>query len=69
MYERACERIAADEEEEYPARAVVLVTLERVLPVVSPGYAHVSDEAEMRARYRGLREERERAFEAHLEGR
>ncbi|MDX1576998.1 MAG: pyridoxamine 5'-phosphate oxidase family protein, partial [Gemmatimonadota bacterium] len=60
VYDAACARIAADEGEEYPARAVVLVEVRRALPLISPGYAHVEDEASMRALWRERRAELER---------
>jgi hypothetical protein len=63
VYREATERIARDEGVRYPARAVVLVEVERALPVVSPGYAHVPDEWAMRA----LWVERHRALDADFE--
>ena len=68
VYDAACRRIADDEGQEYPCDAVVLIAVDRILPVVSPGYAHVSSETEMREMYRTLRAERERAFDEHLAG-
>ncbi len=66
VYETAVRRIAEEEGAAYPARAVVLVAVERAAPLTSPGYAHVPSEEEMRAMWKERRAELERAFEAHL---
>ena len=48
VFDAACRRIAEDEGEDYPAEAVTLIRVERALPVISPGYAHLPDESAMR---------------------
>ena len=66
IHRSAAERIAREEGAGYPVEAVVLIAVERALPVVSPGHAHVEDETVMRGLYRARREERDAAFERHI---
>jgi predicted pyridoxine 5'-phosphate oxidase superfamily flavin-nucleotide-binding protein len=65
----ACERVLGEEGADYPVECVVLVRVERAEPVVSPGYAHVTDEQAMRAAWRERRAALDAAFERHLETR
>ncbi len=67
VYQDATARIAADEGDAYPVHAVVLIEVERALPLVSPGYWHVTDEHEMRRMWKERRAELDAAFERHLE--
>ncbi len=57
-----------NEGESYPANAVVMISVERVPSVISPGHAYVADETEIRMEQKTLRAASEAAFEAHLEG-
>lgn len=66
IYEAATNRIAEDEGTSYPAECVVLIEVERALPVTSPGYAHVDGEREMRTLWKARRHELEQAFERRL---
>ncbi len=67
VYETATRRITADEGDAYPIHAVVLIEVERALPLVSPGYRHVADEHEMRETWKERRAELDTAFERHLD--
>jgi hypothetical protein len=69
VYQGATQRVFREEGAEYPVEAVVLVAIERIAPLVSPGYWHVSDEWEMRATWRERRAQLDAAFEAHLRAR
>lgn len=69
VYERATARIAEEEGEDYSAQAVVLVEVERALPLISPGYRHVSDELEMREMWKARRTKLDRDYEAYVDRR
>jgi hypothetical protein len=45
---------------------VVVLELERALPLWSPGYAHIEDEWAMRQFWRERRATLDREFEAHI---
>ncbi len=63
----ALERRISDEEgHEYAADGVVLLPVERALPVTSPGYAHVQDEWEMRAMWKDRRRVLDLEYETWL---
>lgn len=66
IYRRATAQVAREEGVEYPVASVVLLEVERALPVVSPGYAHVATEAEMRDAWKKKRVTLDAEFEAHL---
>ena len=66
VYREALARIAAEGGGGYRVEAVVLVAVERALPVVSPGYAHVPDERAMRAQWRVRRGTLDAEFDAYL---
>jgi len=66
LFDEACRRVFAAEAARYPVAAVVLLHLERAAPLVSPGYAHVRDEAGMRAVWRERRAALDQEFEAFL---
>jgi predicted pyridoxine 5'-phosphate oxidase superfamily flavin-nucleotide-binding protein len=66
VYRRATEQIFGEEGETYPVEAVVLVSLTRIQPVVSPGYWHAPDEWAMRAQWKERRPPMDAAFEAHV---
>lgn len=62
----AAQRVFDEEGTTYPVHAVVVVAVERVEALVSPGYAHVADEVAMRAHWKRRRPPLDRAFERHL---
>lgn len=64
--ERAIRRIFQEEQARYPVHAVVLIEVERALPLLSPGYWVVEDEHAMRAMWRERRRTMDAAFEAHI---
>jgi len=66
VYREAMARLAAEGSVPYPAHAVVLVRVERVLSIASPAYERVADEAAMRAQWRERRAGLEAEFEQHL---
>lgn len=59
-------RVFAEDGATYDARATVVLEVERALPLVSPGYANVPDEREMRAAWVKRRAALDAAFEEHL---
>jgi predicted pyridoxine 5'-phosphate oxidase superfamily flavin-nucleotide-binding protein len=69
VYRRATEQIFREEGATYEVHAVVLIAVERALPLVSPGYEHVKDEWEMRTVWKLRRTELESEFEAHIKKR
>lgn len=69
VYRRAIDRVFREEGGEYPVAAVVLVEVERAIPLVSPGYRHVNDEWAMRAHWRDRRARLDAAFEEHIRAR
>lgn len=66
VYERATGIIFTDEGTTYPVQAVVLIAVERALPLLSPGYWHVEDENVMRAMWKERRVGLDAEFEAHV---
>ena len=66
VYREAIRRHFPEEAKSYEIQAVVLVEVERALPVVSPGYELVAGELAMRGLWRRRRAELDAAFEAHL---
>lgn len=66
VYRRATGIVFAEEGTTYPVECVVLVAVERALPLLSPGYWHVTDEAAMRALWKARREVLDAEFEAHI---
>ena len=69
VYAEAVARIEREEGTTYPVETVVLIAVERALPVVSPGYDHIEDERAMRSLWKGRRRELDAEFEKHLERR
>jgi predicted pyridoxine 5'-phosphate oxidase superfamily flavin-nucleotide-binding protein len=69
VYRGAVERITREEGAAYPVRAVVLIAVERALPIHSPGYDHVPDERAMRALWKERRAELDGAFERRMDAR
>jgi predicted pyridoxine 5'-phosphate oxidase superfamily flavin-nucleotide-binding protein len=66
VYREATRRIYGDEGVTSAVHAVVLIGVERALPLVSPGYEHVADEWAMREQWRERRRELDAAFEDHI---
>ena len=66
IYADATRRVFAQEGNKYPVAAVVLVAVERALPLFSPGYMHIADEASMRTTWRERRRELDDEFEQYL---
>ena len=66
VFEQATRRVFAEEGASYPVETVVRVAVERALPLVSPGYLHVADEATMREMWRERRAALDREFDAYL---
>ena len=66
VFNRAMKRVFAEEQASYPVACVVLIDVERAEPVVSPGYMHVTSEAEMRAAWKVRRAALDVVFEEHV---
>ena len=66
VYGEASGRVFAEEGTTYPVEAVVLISVERVEPLISPGYWTVTDETAMRGLWRQRRGALDREFEAFL---
>lgn len=66
VYREATNRIFQEEGAEYPVHGVVLIAIERALPLVSPGYQYYSDEWEMRKEWKERRSQLDKEFEEHI---
>lgn len=66
IYTQATKRIFSEEKASYPVNAVVLIKVERALPVISPGYVHIKSEQEMRKMWKERRATMESEFEKHI---
>ena len=66
VFRDAVARIGREEGAVYPIQAVVLIEVERALPLLSPGYDHVPDEWAMREQWRARRAALDREFEEHI---
>lgn len=66
VYRRATEIIFAEEQHRYPVECVVLLAIERALPLLSPGYWHMEDEAAMRTMWKERRAALDAEFERHI---
>jgi predicted pyridoxine 5'-phosphate oxidase superfamily flavin-nucleotide-binding protein len=66
VFRDAVERITREEGTMYSIECVVLLAVERALPLVSPGYEHVPDEWRMRSMWRERRRVLDGEFERHL---
>jgi predicted pyridoxine 5'-phosphate oxidase superfamily flavin-nucleotide-binding protein len=66
VFEEAMRRVQGQAQAPYPVSAVILLTVERAAPLVSPGYWAVSDERAMRELWRERRNALDREFEAYL---
>jgi predicted pyridoxine 5'-phosphate oxidase superfamily flavin-nucleotide-binding protein len=69
VYEQGLQRVFQGEPPTYEVHAVILIRIERALPLESPGYQLIEDEFAMRASWRTRRESLEQEFEAHIERR
>ncbi len=65
VFEDAMRRVHSVEQP-YPVAAVILLALERVAALVSPGYWRVADEQAMRVLWRERRTALDQEFEAYL---
>ncbi|HJU74125.1 MAG TPA: pyridoxamine 5'-phosphate oxidase family protein, partial [Gemmatimonadaceae bacterium] len=63
IYRDATQRVFTEEGHSYPVAAVVLIAVERALPVHSPGYLHIPTETAMRSAWRERRRELDAEFE------
>jgi hypothetical protein len=68
-YRSCAARVAAEEGHDYRPHGVVVLEVERVLPLVSPGYETVPDERAMREAWKPKRAALDAAFEAHVQRR
>ena len=66
IFDKATERIFAEEGTSYPVSTVVLIYVERALPIYSPRYIHISDEYAMRKMWKERRSRMEKQFESHI---
>jgi hypothetical protein len=66
VYRQATNRIFTEEGSPYSVHYVVLIEVERSLPILSPGYLHVKDEYEMRKMWKERRSRMEAEFENHI---
>jgi len=67
IHQRAVAQIAAEEGTTYHADNVVLIEVEEILPVWSPGYDHIPDEGAMRELWAERRAQLDREFEQYLQ--
>jgi predicted pyridoxine 5'-phosphate oxidase superfamily flavin-nucleotide-binding protein len=66
IYTDALRGVIAGQGATYPVQHVVLIAVERVETLYSPGYAHVADEAAMRESWKARRAGLDDAFDAHV---
>jgi hypothetical protein len=66
IYDEAIRRLYGDAAPTYPVNAVVLLSVERAAPLLSPAYWRVGDEMAIRESWRARRDELDREFEAHI---
>lgn len=66
VFEAATRRVYAEDGRAYPTHAVVVLEVERALPLVSPGYDRVPDEDAMRAAWKPKRAALDEEFEGHV---
>jgi predicted pyridoxine 5'-phosphate oxidase superfamily flavin-nucleotide-binding protein len=64
VFDEATRRVFAEEGAAYPVASVVLVDLREVRELVSPGYLHVAEEADMRRLWKERRAALDAEFEA-----
>jgi predicted pyridoxine 5'-phosphate oxidase superfamily flavin-nucleotide-binding protein len=66
VWSQATGRVFEEEGARYTVQHAVLITVERAEPLVSPGYANVADERDMRAAWKVRRAALDAAFDAYL---
>ncbi len=66
VYTAATQRVFTEEGHSYPVYAVILIAVERALPLLSPGYMHIADESSVRAAWYDRRRVLDEEFEQHL---
>jgi len=66
VYGEATRRVFAEEGATYPVEAVIVVSVDRVEPLISPGYWTVTDETAMRDMWHQRRAALDQEFEAFL---
>lgn len=66
IYQKATQKVSSDWSDASSVRAVVLVKIQRVLPLFSPAYEHVPDEWEMRSLWKERRTQLDTDFEQHI---
>lgn len=66
VYTQATQRVFTEEGHTYEVAAVILISVERALPLLSPGYWHIADEATMRQAWHERRRALDTEFEQHL---
>ena len=66
FYQDAMRRLYGDGPREWNPPSVVLLTVERAAPLLSPAYWRMPDEMAIRDMWRPRREELDKAFEAHV---
>lgn len=62
-------RVFEEDGATYPTKGVVVLDIQRALPLVSPGYQTVEDERAMRVAWKEKRARLDAAFEAHVQER
>jgi len=65
-YDEGVRRVYGDGEPGYPIAGIVILTVERTAPLLSPAYWRMDDEAAIREFWRQRREALDREFEAHI---
>lgn len=66
VYDEAVRRLYGRSPPAYRVNAVVVLSVERAAPLLSPAYWRVGDELAIRASWRTMRDELDREFEAHI---
>ena len=66
IYKNATALVFQEEGTTYRVYSVILVSVARALPLISPGYEHVHDEWEMRALWKERRRQLDTDFERHI---
>lgn len=52
IYDKATAQVFQQEKSTYRVHSVILISVERASPLISPGYDHIADEWELRALWR-----------------
>lgn len=67
IYAQATQQVFLEEGTTYPVESVVVLEVERVEAVVSPGYSHVPEERAMRTWWKARRASLDADFDAYLD--